>query len=306
MKSMKTLLLASLLSISCVAAAEPSRPPHKPAAAALFEEVQLPEGSGDVDRSTLALFADGTIERTDHHRGGADGHATGRIDATQVAQIKAALAKASWKTTTVDIHCMAKGQTFTRYLVDGKPVFDEHVCNDHVLPDASANALQLARDAIEKAVPTATPPPSPPPHPTGPAPAACTRGAALFTEESLVESKGGSWDTYAIAVFEGGAWERVDHKKDGGEGRSNGCLEATQVATIQTELAKATWKAPERGIHCMAIGVTFVRFSVRGRPVYDEHVCGNPLDDASAKALRAVRDIVDTAAAPHTPPCCKN
>lgn len=297
---MKNLLIASLVALSSSAAVAQPKP------VPVFREEVLPEGKGDWDTGSLSLMPDGTIERIDRKHG-VETRATGRIDGKQVAAIKAELAASHWTVGHDMIHCMAIGVTFTRYSVDGKPVYDAHVCGDP-LDNDSAKALADVRAIVEQAVPTSTAP-TPPGPPTGLAQPSCTRsGGVLYEEESRPESRSSPMSTFQITVYDGGAWERVERDaKAKVIGQSNGCLDAAQRKTVRDALANKRWQITPNQATCDAVSAVFFIQRVHGKEVFRDRMCNSQgLDADSAKAIETVRTLVENVTAPHTPPCCKN
>ena len=165
----------------------------------------------------------------------------------------------------------------------------------------------LALSATAFAQPRPPTPPGPPADRPMPAHTCDKSGGALFEEQLHAEENSPHEATWTITVYAGGAWERHDLEPGNKvAGLSDGCLSTDQLATIKTELARSTWIVKHYDIACAAIGTTFMTYSVKGKQVWESHVCQTAyLDETSEKAIQTITKLVETVAAPHTPPCCK-
>jgi hypothetical protein len=153
---MKTILFALLVTGVAYAEPQPATPgAMKPAKAAceakgtpLIEIDHLNSGQPKW-REAMKLYATGawtSAETTDEGKPGAAHN--GCADGEAVKKVKAELAAATWKVTTAKIHCMAISPMYTAYKVNGKTVFESHVCGGQSLDEASQKALTDAEAAI--------------------------------------------------------------------------------------------------------------------------------------------------------------
>jgi hypothetical protein len=76
----------------------------------------------------------------------------GCLDEADVTQVKAVLAKATWKFTTAKIKCMVMSVNHTEWTVNDKVVWDDKMCSGKT-PDASTQkAIELVKSLETKAV----------------------------------------------------------------------------------------------------------------------------------------------------------
>lgn len=144
----KPFLLAMLLATTAVADAR-RRPPPPPQP--VFEiqrlDTRAPKRSQDA-----TLLADGswTFVATDDD-GKVVNQKRGAVAADVMKPLADELAAAKWTIKTAQIHCMAISPAFTRYLVRGKVVFEQHVCDGKSLDPASEKARKDAAKALAPA-----------------------------------------------------------------------------------------------------------------------------------------------------------
>ena len=147
---MKLAAIVVLLALPSLAAADA---PCKPTGAVTFEIDHSGATTGPRS-STLKIFANGawTYESTDAN-GGAGPKGGACLDEATGKQV-ADLVKVPWKTENV-MHCMARTAERTDFLVNGKKVFTEIMCNSVKLDDASAKALEQLKAIAAPLVPKA-------------------------------------------------------------------------------------------------------------------------------------------------------
>jgi hypothetical protein len=173
-------------------------------------------------------------------------------------------------------------------------------------------ASLLTLSAIASAQPTPPTPPGPPVGRPMPAKVCTTNGGALFEEklelEPDVTMNVVAEKTWRITVYAGGTWQRRELDEHGQHPTLvEGCLSDAQVASIKTELAKATWIVKQHDLACAARGAVFTSYSANGKAVWAEHMCQTAyLDETSAKALAAVKALALRVTTPDTMPCCKH
>ena len=155
------LILFSLL-FACVAEAEPQPAApgaSKPAKAAceakgtaLFEADHLTQGAPK-SLEAAKLYANGAWTYSETDADGKAGAAQNGCsdDSEAVKKVKAELAAAKWTVTTAKIRCMAMSPNYTVYKVNGKTVFESHVCDGKSLDEASQKALTDAQALLAPA-----------------------------------------------------------------------------------------------------------------------------------------------------------
>ena len=145
-------------------------------------------------------------------------------------------------------------------------------------------------------------PPTPPgPPPPGFAPAVCRAKGDVLLDIDLGAPNTHAFNTWSVALHENGAVIRRDFDKDGKLTSMVGpaCLSNAQLDAIKKELAASKFTIKHAEIACAAISATWVDYSVGGKLVFSEHMCGHDyLDDASAKALHDASDILMKVTAP--------
>lgn len=75
---------------------------------------------------------------------------SGKLSEDEMKRFKAELSAAKWTVTTAKIRCMARSESFTRYYVDGKLVFESHVCDGKSLDVDSQKAVTDANALLSK------------------------------------------------------------------------------------------------------------------------------------------------------------
>jgi len=163
---MKIILFTLLF--ACVASAEPQPAAPgamKPAKAAceakgtpLIEIDRLNSGQPK-SLQAAKLYANGAWTYSETDADGKPGAAKNGCsdDAEAVKKVKAELTAAKWTVSTAKIHCMAISPMYTAYKVNGKAVFEQHVCGAKSLDEASQKALTDAEAALAPAFPAAKP-----------------------------------------------------------------------------------------------------------------------------------------------------
>jgi hypothetical protein len=135
-----------------------------------------------------------------------------------------------------------------------------------------------------------TPPPAAPPSTPPPTASTCTpTGAVLFEIDTNDLSAGPEKNI----IYANGAW----HVDKSGGGTATGCLAAPELATLQHDVTAPWTTTPHTGIQChMEHAPT--NYLANGKIVYVDSGCSSAvLDDASAKALGEISQIVKTAEA---------
>ena len=94
-------------------------------------------------------------------------------------------------------------------------------------------------------------------------------------------------------VYASGAWKL--NRAGGGE--AMGCLSATDLATIQRDIASSTWQESEQtGIRCHMVHAP-TSYIANGKVVHVDTGCNSKvLDDASQHALAEIEKIMSAAA----------
>jgi hypothetical protein len=108
--------------------------------------------------------------------------------------------------------------------------------------------------------------------------------------------------TWDIVVDADGNWQRhdVDAERRQSTDRT-GKLSSAQIKEIEDALAKARFTVTTNAITCHARTLTFDRFLVGGKNVWEEHTCqADSLDADSARAIATIRRVLDTATAKRT------
>jgi hypothetical protein len=151
---MKTIIAIVLVATAAYAEPQPAPKSEKPPKAAceakgkaIFEIDHLNTGS---PKQVFAakLYATGAWTFSETTAEGKPGQAeTGCADLEAVKKLEKELAAAKWQVKTARIHCMAVSPSFTRYLANGKQVFEEHMCGGQSLDDAS-NKAKLDGDQL--------------------------------------------------------------------------------------------------------------------------------------------------------------
>lgn len=145
-------------------------------------------------------------------------------------------------------------------------------------------ASLLALPALSLAQPAPPTPPGPPP--PGARPHVCKQeGTVLF---EIDQNK-----SVVTKLFVDGAFDKKTFDDKGKlTSESSGCMEDAPLRRATKEINAAPWHVRTDMIHCMAISNDVAVYKVNGKTVYTERLCGDPLDDASAAALRDVSDTL--------------
>lgn len=174
---MKTTLLASLVLLpSLIATAQPTAPTPPPpppgpptqvrqACSAtgdvLFEIDHAVEdfAKGQLGTSELVLHEGGRWTFVSHTADGKLGPASsGCLSSTQMHDIRADLARATWKVHHADATCAALSAGYERYATRGKVVWTQKMCQLEILDEASAKALADIEAILNKVSAPQTPP----------------------------------------------------------------------------------------------------------------------------------------------------
>jgi hypothetical protein len=269
----RTLLLVSLASCA-VAKADPKPPGGKPAdgpsackatGSPLFQIDQL-----DTTRVTASTkIYDSGAWTTDG--------ASGCTDEATIASVRALLA-APW-TISHPIHCDLATSKSTSYYSNGKLLFNERVCNADALDDKSAkNLAELVKLAGATTAPVGNP--------------SCKASGDVLFQIDRTAIPGAKLPTSVTKIYDNGAWTIAETNPDGSAGGTKaGCFDAATKARVTDDL-KAPWTVIVPRIRCRAMAQTFVNYSLRGKGVFVREVCGNSLDDVSAKKLDDIEAIV--------------
>jgi hypothetical protein len=175
---------------------------------------------------------------------------------------------------------------------------------------ASLLATAFASFGTAAAQPTPPTPPGPPQGRQPPPLLQCTKTDLLFEEqvkfEGDVREHAIAMPTFDVKLYAGGMWERTDVDAKHATTSSSGCLSKDQLAKVTAALDSAKWKVTVYQVTCAARGVQYMSYAVRGKHVWDDHVCGDhDVDEASIHAVAEIQKIVDAATKPQLPPCCK-
>jgi len=71
----------------------------------------------------------------------------GKLSATELARLEAAIASATWHVDYAKYRCMAEAMTSTSYSVHGKPVYSAKMC-DGKIPDEATSKAVIEIDGI--------------------------------------------------------------------------------------------------------------------------------------------------------------
>jgi len=165
---MKTLLLASLVSMTAAAQPSPPTPPPPPppgslpatcsdTGGVLFEIDHKIEMTSPLDNipitSELKLYEGGKWVLTSGKQ-----TSSGCLSKEQMKTISADLARADWKFSIAEASCAAISSTYAQYSSHGKVVWSQHMCQLEYLNEKSRRSL----DEIEKILVAASTPHTPP------------------------------------------------------------------------------------------------------------------------------------------------
>jgi len=75
---------------------------------------------------------------------------TGCLDDADFTQVKAVLAKATWKFTTAKIKCMVMSVNHTEWTANDKLVWDDKMCSGQLADAATQNAIDLVHSLASK------------------------------------------------------------------------------------------------------------------------------------------------------------
>ena len=167
---MSNVLLASVvaLSFSNVALADHKQPePPRPGAPVMnrpnpcpsakttvvFSMRTLPKYKGETHSTTFELYDNGAW--TVNVGGPVPKSAQGCLEAPKVANVKTAIGRATWKTTSGGLACEAIATHYTEYLVGTKVVLRRELCDavkvDRVTEKALADAMAIVNPLIASA-----------------------------------------------------------------------------------------------------------------------------------------------------------
>lgn len=90
-----------------------------------------------------------------------------------------------------------------------------------------------------------------------------------------------------------GTWRYFETRKQSIQKRGNGRLSRAQMNEVRQLLAGAKWKVTHAEVTCMAFAVTTLHYTVHGKPVWTDEMCGPQiLDRASADRLAKIMAVV--------------
>lgn len=138
------------------------------------------------------------------------------------------------------------------------------------------------------------PAPPPPPIPTKPdTKARCApTGTPIFAQAKTTRT---GPPTTTDAIYENGAWrhEERDAKDTVTKLVENQCIGDRELASAKAALKDAAWTITTDRITCKAMSTAVTIYSAGGKEVFRDTLCsGKHLDDKSAKALEALKEIV--------------
>lgn len=306
------IILASLVAVPAVALSQPAPrqpppppPPHRGCATGLTmpDDRCAPTGTPLVELdqlrrsfesqhpapqpiSTLRLYDNGAWTFVEVGTPGRT--ATGYLDARALKIVRDDLARATWKTSQLDVTCAAISPTYTDVHVRGKAVWTDAVCSGAVLDDVSAKSIAEIRKLLDDA--TAAKPA-----------AACAPLGTPVVELDFLDARSDVAQR-TVAVYVTGA-STLDVKQKGQpDVHETRCLAAPELAKIEGLLA-VPWKTTRLPNHCMAKTTSLEVVKISGAPVFTEEMCGaEVLDPASAKSLAELDRLLAPAAA--TTPAC--
>lgn len=146
-------------------------------------------------------------------------------------------------------------------------------------------ASLIAVPALSLAQPAPPTPPGPPP--AGSRPHVCKAEGTVLLE--IDENK-----TSITKLFVDGAFTKQDFDAKGKLTSSvgPGCMPDKDLHRVAKAIDAAPWKVQTDAIHCMAISSDITTYKVNAKVVYTARLCGDPLDDASAAALREASELL--------------
>ncbi|HEV7555277.1 MAG TPA: hypothetical protein VGO00_07485 [Kofleriaceae bacterium] len=203
---------------------------------------------------------------------------SGCADKAVAPKVKTLMAKAPW-TISHPVHCMIATSKWTNYYTGDKLLFSERACNPDKLDDVSENTLAEIIGVVTAATqPTAT---------------GCKPTGNVVFQIKHNAVPAAKLTTSSMSVFATGAWMYTETTADGKPGKlKGGCLDKAQQTRIEDDVKAAPWKVTIPRVRCMARSQTFVEYSVQGKVVFMKQVCGNSLDDDSAKKLDDIEHIL--------------
>jgi hypothetical protein len=293
---MKTHYLASLLGLTfaCATSSTAARSPTGPQAPHPMRAPQCTFDGGVLfsmtTRPNPQFPVDGISTSTTLHGGGGwtvvdtAGTRSGCLDPVDLEHIRTELRRARWQVSYAVIECMAIPSTFTDYVAFGKPVFTDAMCSGGIL---DGNSRKILDDAVKTlAAATAVPRGR----------AACGSLVPLFRIEHRSDVPGRR--TWSAEVSVDGTLTFDATEPGGRHEHRTICLFEDQLAQLQANLAKQTWKRTRVKFACAAFVPEHDVYSVNGVPVYDERMCDpEGLTDADNARLAAIRSIIDQATA---------
>jgi hypothetical protein len=196
-------------------------------------------------------------------------------DKAVIGKVKALVAKSPWKISH-PVHCMMMTTTWTNYYAAGKLVFSERACNPDKLDDVSEKNLA----EIVKLVTDAT------------AASSCKAEGEVLFEMAKKANAPAKVETTTTRVYSTGAWTTEGREADGSPGPTrSGCFDKTVLARLVDDV-KAPWTVTIPRVRCMARSQTYVEYSVRGKLVFQQQVCGKALDQESSTKLADIEAIL--------------
>jgi hypothetical protein len=127
---------------------------------------------------------------------------------------------------------------------------------------------------------------------TRPSPPSCAASGDVLFEIDTTDLAAGP---QSELVYASGAWKL--NRAGGGE--ATGCLSASDLATIQHDVAASTWQETARtGIQCHMVHAP-TTYLANGKVVHVDSGCSSPvLDDVSAHAAGEIQRILTAAIRP--------
>lgn len=132
----------------------------------------------------------------------------------------------------------------------------------------------------------------PPPHGPDTKARCAPTGTPIFSASKTTRT---GPPTVTDAIYDNGAWrhEERDAKDTVTKLVENQCIGDQQLASAKAALKDAAWTVTTDRITCKAMSTVITIYAAGGKEVFRETLCsGKHLDDKSAKALEALKEIV--------------
>ena len=99
---------------------------------------------------------------------------------------------------------------------------------------------------------------------------------------------------FEFVLHANGTWRYVETRKQRIQKRGSGQLSRMQMNEIRQLLAGAKWNVTQAEVTCMAFAMTTLQYTVNGKPVWTDEMCGPQiLDRASADRLAKIMAVVN-------------